>query len=131
VVDVRDAVAREVLTRGSDALALLGTKYLIDGSFYSHRLESLGVRIVKPNDVQTERLQAIIFNELTKGIVTGASRDYLNEVATSCRDRGANIVGLCCTEFGLLIEEGDTVIDSTRAHVRALLAHAAEESTSD
>ena len=130
VVDVRDAVAREVLARGYDALALLGTKYLIDGAFYSHRLENLGVRVVKPNDEQTERLQAIIFNELTKGIVTGASRDYLNEVATSCRERGANVVGLCCTEFGLLIEESDTVIDSTRAHVRALLAHT-YESTND
>ena len=129
VVDVRDAVAGEVLARGYDALALLGTKYLIDGSFYSNRLENLGVRVVKPTDEQTERLQAIIFNELTKGIVTDASRDYLNEVATSCRERGANVVGLCCTEFGLLIEESDAVIDSTRAHVRALLAHAANEST--
>jgi len=130
VVDVRDAVAREVLARGYDTLALLGTKYLIEGSFYSNALEDFGVRVVKPNDEQTERLQAIIFNELTKGIVTDPSRDYLNEVAASCRERGANVVGLCCTEFGLLIEESDTVIDSTRAHVRALLAHAFE-STSD
>jgi aspartate racemase len=124
VVDVRDAVASEVLARGHDTLALLGTKYLIDGSFYSDRLEDLGVRVVKPNDEQTERLQAIIYSELTKGIVTDASRDYLNEVANACRERGAQVVGLCCTEFGLLRSEGETVIDSTRAHVRALLAHA-------
>lgn len=123
VIDVRDAVAAEVLAGGHDTLALLGTKYLLDGSFYSDRLESLGVRVVKPNGEQTDRLQAIIFNELTKGVVTEASRDYLQDVANSCLDRGANVVGLCCTEFGLLLDESDTVIDSTRAHVRALLAH--------
>jgi aspartate racemase len=124
VVDVRDAVAREVLNRGYDTLALLGTKYLIEGDFYSDRLETLGVRCVKPNDEQTDRLQAIIYNELTKGIVTDASRDYLREVASSCRKRGAQVVGLCCTEFGLLMSEGETVVDSTRAHVRALLTQA-------
>jgi aspartate racemase len=124
VVDVRDAVASEVLDRGFDTLALLGTKYLIDGDFYSDRLETLGVHCVKPNDEQTERLQAIIYNELTKGIVTDASRHYLQEVASSCRERGAQVIGLCCTEFGLLMSESATVVDSTRAHVRALLARA-------
>jgi aspartate racemase len=131
VVDVRDAVAAEAGARGYDTVALLGTKYLIDGTFYSDRLESLGVRVVKPNQDQTERLQAIIFNELTKGIVTETSRDYLDHVATSCRERGANVVGLCCTEFGLLMDESDTVIDSTRAHVRALLTHAGAASTNN
>lgn len=131
VLDVRDAVASEVLARGYGTLALLGTKYLVNGSFYSERLERLGVRCVKPNEEQTERLQAIIFNELTKGIVTESSCGYLNEVATSCRERGADVVGLCCTEFGLLIGESDTVVDSTRTHVRALLAHAANESMND
>jgi aspartate racemase len=124
VVDVRDAVAREVLAKGYDTMALLGTKYLINGSFYSEQLETRGVHCIKPDDEKTERLQAIIYNELTKGIVTDASRDFLNEVATSCRERGAHVVGLCCTEFGLLMSESETVVDSTRAHVRALLSHA-------
>jgi len=125
VVDVRDAVASEAITYGHDTLALLGTKYVVEGSFYSDRLEQLGVGVVKPNHEQSERLQAIIYNELTKGIVSDESRDYLAEVATSCRDRGATVIGLCCTEFGLLMDESETVIDSTRAHVRALLSRAA------
>lgn len=125
VVDVREAVAAEVHARGGDTMALLGTKYLIEGDFYSDRLSELGVHCVKPDADQTERLQTIIYEELTKGIVTETSRDYVAEVAANCRDRGATVVGLCCTEFGLLMHESDTVIDSTRAHVRALLAFAA------
>jgi aspartate racemase len=124
VVDVRDAVAQQVLALGYDSLALLGTKYVINETFYSDRLEELGVRVVKPSGEQTERLQAIIYDELTKGVVADASRDYFHDVAASCRERGAQVVGLCCTEFGLLMTESETVVDSTRAHVRALLAHA-------
>jgi aspartate racemase len=124
VVDVRDAVAKESLGSGHHTMALLGTKYLIEGEFYSDRLQDLGVTCVKPTEEQTERLQFIIFSELTRGTVTKGSRAYLREVASSCLERGASIVGLCCTEFGLLMSEDESfpVIDSTKAHVRALLA---------
>jgi aspartate racemase len=124
VVDVRDAVAKESLGNGHHTMALLGTKYLIDGDFYSDRLHELGVTSVKPTEEQTERLQFIIFSELTRGVVTKGSRAYLREVASSCLERGASVVGLCCTEFGMLMgeEESFPVIDSTKAHVRALLA---------
>jgi aspartate racemase len=124
VVDVRDAVAKESLGRGHHTMALLGTKYLIEEEFYSDRLQDLGVTCVKPTEEQTERLQFIIFSELTRGVVTKGSRAYLREVASSCLERGASIVGLCCTEFGMLMNEDESfpVIDSTKAHVRALLA---------
>jgi aspartate racemase len=124
VVDVRDAVAKESLDKGHQTIALLGTKYLIEGDFYSDRLRELGVTSIKPTEEQTERLQFIIFSELTRGIMTKGSRAYLREVASSCLERGASIVGLCCTEFGMLMSEEESfpVIDSTKAHVRALLA---------
>ncbi|HUZ39881.1 MAG TPA: amino acid racemase [Acidimicrobiales bacterium] len=124
VIDVRDAIAKESLGRGHSTLALLGTKYLIEGGFYSDRLQELGVTSIKPTEEQSERLQFIIFSELTRGIVTKVSRAYLRDVASSCLERGASVVGLCCTEFGMLMDEEESlpVIDSTRAHVRALLA---------
>jgi aspartate racemase len=124
VIDVRDAIAKESLGSGHHTMALLGTKYLIDGEFYSDRLHELGVTAIKPTEEQTERLQFIIFSELTRGVVTKGSRAYLRDVASSCLERGASVVGLCCTEFGMLMSEVESfpVIDSTRAHVRALLA---------
>ena len=123
VVDVRDAVAREALASGHERVALLGTRYLLDSDFYSNRLEELGVSCVRPTARERDELQRIIFDELTVGVVTDESRALLRGVATSCLARGATVVGLCCTEFGLLIDEDDDlpVIDSTLAHVRALL----------
>jgi aspartate racemase len=124
VVDVRDAVAKESLGDGHHTIGLLGTKYVIERDFYSERLYELGVTTIKPTEEQTERLQFIIFSELTRGVVTQGSRAFLREVASSCLERGASIVGLCCTEFGMLMSEEESfpVIDSTKAHVRALLA---------
>jgi aspartate racemase len=123
VIDVRDAIAREVLALGHSSIALLGTKYLIDGTFYADRLATFGVDSIKPSPEQTDRLQGIIFDELTRGVVTNESRKYLRAVAVSCLNQGAQVVGLRCTEFGLLMNEEASfpVIDSTRAHVRALL----------
>jgi aspartate racemase len=124
VVDVREAVARECLAMGQSSIALLGTKYLIEQSFYSDRLEELGVHCVRPTDEQVDRLQTIIFDELVRGVVNSDSAIYLRGVADECLARGAGVVGLCCTEFGMLMGENAEVpvIDSTRSHVRALLA---------
>lgn len=129
VVDVRVAVAREARRHGG-SLALLATKYVIDGDFYAAPLEAAGLEVVRPDPDQVLELQRVIFDELTRGIVTSSGRESVRAVARDCVARGASAVGLCCTEFGLLISEDDqefAVVDSTRAHVRALLEAVALE----
>jgi len=67
----------------------------------------------------------MIFDELTQGIVSDRSRRRFLEIADGCRERGGNVVGLCCTEFGMFVNETSApweFIDSIDAHVRALLA---------
>jgi aspartate racemase len=124
VVDVRDAVAAKVRALGHDSISLLGTKYVIERDFYSSALEREGIRVVKPTPAQTEELQRIIYEELTQGVVNESSRDHLAEIARDCRTRGGEVIGLCCTEFGLLVDEGNApwpFVDSTVVHVEALL----------
>ena len=103
----------------------LGTKYVLTQDFYVDALRAQGLNVVLPNDEETEELQRLIYDELTRGIVREESKAWLESLIAQLVDRGANAVGLCCTELGLLIEESDApvpVIDSTKAHVRALLA---------
>jgi aspartate racemase len=126
VVDIRDALAREVKALGASSMTLLGTKYIMEGDFFSSHLERAGVKVVKPVNDQIDVLQSIIYDELTQGVITEASRSAFVNIAEDCRSRGGDVVGLCCTEFGLLIREGDApwpVVDSTVAHVKALLDH--------
>lgn len=124
VVDIRQSVAREVLTLGGRSVGLVGTTYVVEGDFYARGLGEHGVEVVRPDEAATAELQRIIYDELTLGVVSPASRDTLLEIGASLVERGADVVGLCCTEFGLLVDEHDApfaVVDSTKAHVRALL----------
>jgi aspartate racemase len=126
VVDVRDAIVAQLSAMGSTSLSLLGTKYVMREEFYSQHLEQRGVTVVKPLDDEIDELQSIIYDELTRGVVTVASRDRFLAIAQGCRSRGGEVVGLCCTEFGMLVNQDNApwpFIDSTYAHVQALLEH--------
>ncbi len=124
LVDIRDALATQIAGLGARSVALLGTRYLWSDSSYDRRLEQLGLRVVKPTASQAEELHTIIYDELTRGRIETRSRDRFMEIASDCRERGGDVVGLCCTEFGLLVDAETApwpCVDSTVAHVRALL----------
>ncbi len=124
VLDIRDAMVHEVRALGAHSLSLLGTKYLLEGDFYSSHFERASIHVVKPSPMQTQELQEMIFEELTQGVVKDSSRERFMEIASDCQLRGGEVVGLCCTEFGLLVDESNAswpFIDSTAAHVKALL----------
>ena len=125
VLDIRDCVATEVLAVGGTSVGVVGTTYVTRGEFFAPRLEDQGVRVVAPDETQADELQRIIYDELTQGHLIDSSRDTLLEIGASLVARGADALGLCCTEFGLLLEEDAApypVVDSTKAHVRGLLA---------
>jgi aspartate racemase len=124
VIDIRSAVASELLAMGASSLTLLGTRYLMESDFYSAHLETAGVSVIKPVGDQVDRLQSIIFDELTRGIVSEHARSDFLSIAADCRARGGDVVGLCCTEFTMLVNTDEApwpFIDSTAAHVKALL----------
>jgi aspartate racemase len=124
VIDIRSAVASELFEMGATSLTLLGTRYLMESDFYSGHLEAAGVRVVKPARDQVDRLQSIIFDELTRGIVSERARSEFMSIAQDCRTRGGDVIGLCCTEFTMLLDRDEApwpFIDSTEAHVKALL----------
>lgn len=124
LIDIRDSIATSVKAKDANSLALLGTKYVIEKDFYSSHIEGAGVKVIEPTLTQTDELQRIIFDELTQGIVTNKSRETLIGIAQDCRARGGEIVALCCTEFGLLLDEESSpfpYVDSTTEHVRTLL----------
>ena len=125
VVDIRDAVITAVKAKDAASVSLLGTKYLMENDFYSHYLETRGVVVVKPTEDEVHELDSIIFTELTQGIVTEESTNRFMAIAANCRRRGGDVIALCCTEFGMLVNEVDApwpFVDSAAAHVRALLA---------
>ena len=103
-------------------LAILGTRYLMEGPVYPSKLAPLGIEYQIPDPVDRERINGIIFDELVYGELKEGSRRYFQDVIRSLGPYGCDAVVLGCTEIPLLIKETGSplpAIDSTRTLARA------------
>ena len=122
---IAEEVAAEARKLGCRRVALLGTKFLMEGPVYGPRFAAAGIEHLVPEQAERERINKFIFDELVEGKVTPAAREYFLQVVDRMRARGCDAVGMCCTEIPLLLRPGvDTdlpLLDSTRILARAAL----------
>ena len=124
---IAEVVAEEAQRLGYIRLGILGTRYLTEGPVYPGTLEKLGITSEIPHKSDRERVNEIIFKELVNGVLTEASRIYLNEVIEKFKERGCDATVLACTEIPLIVRPDDTplpTLDSTRLLARAALNRA-------
>jgi len=122
LLHIGDATAAAIKTTSVRRPLLLGTRYTMEQGFYRDRLKSLGVDVVVPGEVDRARIQRMIYEELVRGIINPQSRAALLQIVGAERAAGADGVILGCTEFGMLVGEGDIHIptfNSTEIHARA------------
>ena len=126
---ITDAVFDEAASRGYERLAVLGTKYLMEGPVYSLAAERRGLEVEVPELDDRNEINRIIFSELVNGVFPESSRRYFNRVIAGMKARGCQAVVLGCTEIPLLVDPDDCplpTLDSTRllaaAAVRRCLA---------
>ena len=122
-------VAREAHTRKFKRLAILGTRYLMEGPVYRDALKAAGIEHRVPGPEQRERINQIIFDELVNGQFLPRSLAYYVEVIRAMRDEGCDAVVLGCTEIPLLVTPEASplpTLDSTRLLARAAVRKAVE-----
>jgi aspartate racemase len=122
-------VAAEAKRRGHRRLAVLGTRYLMEGPVYREALKAAGIEHRVPAAEQRERINHIIFDELVNGQVLPRSLAYHIEVIRELKDEGCDAVVLGCTEIPLLVMPEDSPLpplDSTRLLARAAVLKAVE-----
>ncbi len=126
-------IAREVAAEAKRAnfsrLAVLGTRYLMEGPVYPEALKSAGIEHRVPKPEQRQRINQIIFDELVNGQFLPRSLAYYLEVIRSLKDEGCDAVILGCTEIPLLVSPESSVLpvlDSTRLLARAAVRKAVE-----
>jgi aspartate racemase len=122
-------VAAEAKRRGHRRLAVLGTRYLMEGPVYREALKAAGIEHRVPAAEQRERINHIIFDELVNGQVLPRSLAYHIEVIRELKDEGCDAVVLGCTEIPLLVMPEDSPLpplDSTRLLARAAVRQAVE-----
>ena len=122
-------VAAEAKRNGYRRLAVLGTKYLMEGPVYREALKSAEIEHRVPGGEQRVRINQIIFDELVNGEFLPRSLAYYVEVIRGLKDEGCDAVVLGCTEIPLLVTEKDSplpILDSTRLLARAAVRKAVE-----
>lgn len=120
-------VGVEARRRGFRRLALLGTRWLMEGPVYPKRLQPLELEAVLPGPAERERINSIIFDELVQGAFRSESRAEMAAIIARLKEQGADAVILGCTEIPLLVGPEDSplpVLDSTRLLARAALREA-------
>ncbi len=128
-----DEVAHEASRHGYKRLAVLGTRYTMEGPVYPAKLSFAGIEHRVPDAKQRERIDQIIMDELVNGRFTAESLDYFISVISTLKDQGCDAVVLGCTEIPLLVTPEASplpTLDSTRILARAAVRKAVSSDSS-
>src|SRR5581483_7665402 len=122
-------VAAEARRKQCRRLAVLGTRYLMEGPVYRETLKAAGIEHRIPKPEQRQHLNQSIFDELVNSQFLPRSLAYYIEVIRSLKDEGCDAVVLGCTEIPLLVSPDSSplpTLDSTRLLARAAVRKAVE-----
>tara|TARA_R110002073_G_scaffold279026_1_gene442815 strand:- start:47945 stop:48649 length:705 start_codon:yes stop_codon:yes gene_type:complete len=123
IIHIADATAQAIHKKNIEKVCFLGTKYSMEQEFIVNRLADNGIEVFVPKEcLVIEELHRIIREELTYGKIKADSKKYVIDVLQSLIDKGAEGVVLGCTEFPLMIVEGDLdvpIFSTTEIHAMA------------
>jgi aspartate racemase len=117
-IHIAEEVSDEARRRGFKRLAILGTRFLMEGSVYPSKLAPAGIDCRVPNLEQRTRVNQIIYDELVCARFLPESRAYFQDVIRDLGDDGCDAVALACTEIPLLINPGESPLPILGARPR-------------
>lgn len=125
---IAEVVADKAKGEGFGKLAVLGTKYLMEGPVYARRLGEAGIDMVIPRSGEREEMNRIIFAELVLGRRSESSKEFFaSTIGRLKREEGADAVVLGCTEIPLIVNDENSplpTLPSTQLLARAALKEA-------
>ena len=126
-----DATARAVVKAGISVVALLGTRYTMEETFYRARLETYGLTALVPDEPDRSMIHEVIFSELVRGVISSESKVRYLAAIDRLREQGAEGVIAGCTEIELLVGADDLTcpyFPTTRLHALAAVDYALDSS---
>ena len=135
LLSIVETCALEAERRGLRRLALLGTRFTMEGSFYPAVFERRGLTLVPMAAEDVSWIHARYLGELLKGDFRDDTRQGFVALVTRLRERsGIEGVILGGTELPLLLEEktiaGVPALDTTALHVAAIVRRLLETESS-
>ena len=126
---IAEIVATRARADGRRRVALLGTKWTMEGPVYPGAFARHGLELRTPDAGERKVIDDVIFGELCQGVLTDSSRADYVQIIDRLKEEGCDAVALSCTEIPLLVTPDDSplpTLDSTR-----LLAHEAVRAAID
>jgi aspartate racemase len=122
-IHIVDPTAQQVVARGLKKVGLLGSRYTMTGTYFVDRLKTrYGLEVLIAEGEHQDNVHNALYEELAKGIFLPETREKFKAAIADLASRGAEVIILGCTEFGMLVRPEDSplpIIDTTIAHARA------------
>lgn len=121
LISIVDSTAKEISNLNLTRVALLGTGFTMNNTFYKDGLARAGIETLIPDDDERDFIHASIFGELGKNIFTTETKQKYLEIIENLKTRGAEGVIFGCTEIPLLLKPEDCDIpsfDTTLIHAK-------------
>ena len=122
ILHIGDVTAARLKRDGIARAGLIGTRFTMAETFYRERIEAHGIAVTTPPAAMAQEIDRIIFEELTKGQVTGAAQRTLKSCLTQMSQARQQALILGCTELAMLVDAGANVLpvyDTTTVHAEA------------
>jgi aspartate racemase len=119
VIHIAEATAKEITNSKLNKVALLGTKYTMENTFFTDILKKNVLDTIIPNQDDRQIIHDVIYDELALGILNDASKKKYINIIQELIKQGAEGIILGCTEIPLLIEQKDVsvpIFDTTKIH---------------
>ena len=130
LIHIAEETAREIRTTKLRKVALLGTRFTMEESFFRDALTVADIESIIPEKDDRDFIHESIFGELGKGILNPATKARYVQIIDALAKRGAEGVILGCTEIPLIVKPEDAslpVFDTTQIHATAAVDFALAE----
>jgi aspartate racemase len=133
LVSIVEVCAQEAQRRALGRLALLGTRFTMEGSFYPVVCARYGIAVVLPNDADRAWVHARYVGQLLRGEFRDDTRREFIALVSRLRDEESiDAVILGGTELPLLLSSaavaGVPALDTTALHVAAIVKRLRQDS---
>jgi aspartate racemase len=127
MLHVVDVTAAAIRAAGVGTVALLGTRFTMEESFYRDRLADHGLSVLVPPAEDRRVVNDVIYDELVRGEIRHESLQAYQAIIERMVEHGAEGVILGCTEIELLVDPDSCPVPAfptTRLHARAAVEFA-------
>jgi aspartate racemase len=130
LIHIAEETGKEIVQHQINKVALLGTRFTMENSFFKDILSSFGIETIVPDAADQEFIHHAIFEELTKGAFKAETKTRYLESIEKLGNDGAEAVIFGCTEISLLINPSESclkVFDTTVIHSKAAVDFALDK----